>query len=141
MRVQSRGFTLIEILAVLVLLGIVAVVVVPQIFGKVTGGKVQAAKVMMSSIEQSLSAFQLDCGFYPSTEQGLEALLAAPTVGKTCNAYDPAGYWKKKDIEKDPWDRPYLYKFPGEQNSKGFDLYSLGPDGTEGTEDDIKAWE
>ena len=136
-----RGFTLLEILAVLTILAILAAVAVPAIFGQLTKGKVKAAKVLMSGLQSSLNAFQLDCGFYPSTEQGLDSLVNAPSVGQACKNYDSAGYYSKKKIPDDPFGKSFIYLSPGKANPNSYDLYSTGPDRTDGTEDDVKSWE
>lgn len=138
---QRRGFTLFELLAVVTILAILAVVALPAINGLRNRANERASKAIMSGFSQSLNAFQLDCGFYPSTEQGLQALLTAPTVGSPCKNYETAGYFSKKTIPNDPWGSPYAYKSPGTANPESFDLYSLGRDRTEGTSDDIKSWE
>ncbi|MDB5036880.1 MAG: gspG [Bacteriovoracaceae bacterium] len=140
-RSVSRGFTLLEILAVLTILAILAAVAVPAVYNQLTKGKVKASRVLMSGIQSSLNAFQLDCGFYPSTEQGLDALVNAPTTGQTCKNYDTSGYYSKKKLPDDPFGKPFIYKSPGVANPNSFDLYSSGPDRIEGNEDDIKSWE
>lgn len=138
---SKKGFTLIELLAVLTILAILAGVAIPAVMKQLNSGKKKAAKTVMTGIEQSLNAFQLDCGFFPSTEQGLDALLAAPTVGTPCKNYDSAGYYNKKTIPQDPWNKPFIYVSPGKANPGTYDLSSSGPDRNEGTEDDIKSWE
>ncbi len=137
----TKGFTLIELLAVLTILAIVVGIAAPAIFNQVKKGKINAAKVQISGIEQSLNSFNLDCGFFPSTEQGLQALLEAPTVGRTCKNYDSAGYLKQKSMPNDPFNNPYDYVSPGQKNAGSYDLSSRGPDGELGTEDDIGNWE
>ncbi len=137
---KRRGFTLLELLAVLTILAIVIAVTAPAINSRIQKGKTNAAKVQINAISQSLNAFNLECGFFPSTEQGLDALISAPTVGRTCKTYDPAGYWEKKELPRDPWNSPYNYGAPGTHNNP-YDLSSNGPDGVAGNEDDIKSWE
>ena len=138
---SNKGFTLLEILAVLTILAILAAVAVPAVYNQLTKGKVKAARVLMSGIQASLNAFQLDCGFYPSTEQGLQSLTAAPTVGEPCKNYDPASYYSKKKLPDDPFGKPFVYISPGVANPNSYDLYSTGPDRIDGTADDIKSWE
>ncbi len=137
----SKGFTLIELLAVLTILAILAAAMVPAVFKQLASGKIKAAKTLMTGVEQSLNAFQLDCGFYPTTEQGLDALISAPTAGSTCKNYDSNGYYSKKKIPTDPWSKSFVYVSPGKVNPGTYDLYSTGPDRTDGTEDDVKSWE
>lgn len=138
---SARGFTLLEILAVLTILAILAAVAVPAVFKQLRSGKEKAAKAVMAGIGSSVNAFQLDCGFFPTTEQGLEALVAPPTGTPTCKNYDTAGYYSKKKIPDDPFGKPYVYVSPGKENPSSFDLYSTGADRTDGTADDIKSWE
>jgi general secretion pathway protein G len=140
-RKSRTGFTLLEILAVLTILAILAAVAVPAVFKQLTSGKVKASRVLMSGIQQSLNAFQLDCGFYPTTEQGLEALISPPTTGSTCKNYDKEGYYAKRKLPDDPFGKPFVYISPGKVNPSSYDLYSTGPDRTDGTEDDVKSWE
>ena len=138
---KSSAFTILELLAVLVILGIILGVLAPNIFRQLGKGKIEAAKVQMSSLAQSLNQFNMDCGFFPQTEQGLDALITAPTVGRTCSTYDSVGYFGKKKIPKDPWNSDYNYSSPGQINPQSFDLFSSGPDGQAGTDDDVKNWE
>jgi len=137
----QRGFTLIELIAVLAILVLVVGVTAPLITNQVRRAKVDATKVQLNALEQSLNAFNLDCGFFPSTEQGLEALRAAPTVGRQCKNYDPEGYLKKNQKLTDPFESAYIYVSPGQKNVSSFDLSSNGPDGVAGNEDDITNWE
>lgn len=140
-RHQRQGFTLIELLAVVTLLAIIIGIAVPAVNSRLKQGKIRAAQVEIGGIEQALNAFNLDCNFFPSTEQGLEALISPPTVGKQCKNYDSDGYLKKKVVPTDPWQNPYIYVSPGQHNPSSFDLYSIGPDEQAGTDDDIKSWE
>lgn len=137
---SSKGFTLIELLAVLTILAIIVGIAAPAIFKMVKKGKDNAARVAIGGIEQSLNAFNLDCGYFPSTEQGLEALLTAPTIGRACKNYDADGYFKKKEMPKDPWNNDFVYVNPGKNNTGSYDLSSAGADGLPDTEDDIVNW-
>lgn len=137
---NRRGFTLIELIAVLAILVLVVGVTAPLITGQVRRAKVDATKVQINSLEQSLNSFNLDCGYFPTTEQGLDALKSAPTVGRQCKNYDPEGYLKKNQKLSDPFDQPYTYVAPGTHNTSSFDLSSSGPDGTAGNDDDITNW-
>ena len=138
---SSKGFTLLEILAVLMIIALLVGVAAPAIFSRVRKGRVEATKVQINGLEQSLNSFNLDCGFFPSTEQTLESLITPPTIGRACKNYDPDGYLKKKTLPKDPWSKDFIYVAPGKQNPSSYDLSSSGPDGVEGNEDDIKSWE
>ena len=137
---SSRGFTLMEILAVMVLIGLIIGAAAPMISRQITKGKMSSTKIQLSGIKQSLTSFNLDCGFYPSTAAGLQALIEPPTTGKKCKDFDPAGYFDKSDIPLDPWKEEFIYVYPGQNNRGSFDLVSKGPDLTEGTEDDITNW-
>lgn len=136
-----RGFTLLELLAVITILALVVGVAAPQIFKYIQRGRIEAAKVQISGFEQSLNGFSLDCGFLPTTEQGLTALIEAPASGRQCKNYDSEGYLKKKTLPKDPWGNDYVYASPAQKSGKSYDLSSMGPDGQDGTDDDIKSWE
>ena len=138
---SCRGFTLIEIMVVVVILGILAAVIVPNLLSRPDMAKVTKAKLDIKSIEESLGLFKLDNGFYPSTEQGLEALVTKPQTGRIPTRYSVDGYLKK--VPLDPWDKPYIYISPG-VNNPDFDLTSHGSDnepGGEGFAADINNWE
>ena len=128
------GFTLIELLLVLVILAVLAAVVVPKFAGRTEQARVAAAKADISSIDLQLDAFEVDAGRYPSTEEGLTALMTPPATVKAWHG----PYLKKPPM--DPWGRPYVYRFPGQINQGGADLFSYGPDGNEGGGDDIGNW-
>jgi general secretion pathway protein G len=132
--VRRNGFTLIELLLVLVILGVLAAIVVPKIAGRSEDARIKATKADISIIEGQLDQFEIDCGRYPTTEEGLRALIEAPG-----NVTDWKGPYVKKGVPTDAWNRPYVYVFPGSNNPSSFDLYSLGPDGREGG-DDINNW-
>ncbi len=137
------AFTLIELMVVIVILGILAVIVVPRITKRPEEAKVTKAKVEIANLEQALELYYLDNGMYPSTEQGLEALVKKPEVGNIPKNWREGGYLSKKKVPLDPWGRPYVYISPGVHN-KDYDLYSLGRDGKEGGEGfdaDITNWE
>ena len=125
---RSAGFTLIEILVVIVILGILGSVVVPQLLSRPDTARVQAAQTDIRTISAALDVYRLDNFNYPSSEQGLEALVAKPAGFPEPKNWNPDGYVKK--LPTDPWGSPYIYeRFDSQVN-----LYSLGADGTEGGE-------
>jgi general secretion pathway protein G len=136
------GFTLIELMAVIVIIGILAAIVVPNWMAAVEKGRMNAAKTQIRQLEGGLKMFKLDNAFYPSTEQGLDALLNAPTSGRIPESYQRGGYMDGSKVPDDPWGNPYDYESPG---SSGYDyeIVSLGADGLPGGEDensDIESW-
>lgn len=134
---KNSGFTLIELLVVLVILGLLASLAGPRIIGYLGRSKVQVAHLQIEQLAQSLDLFQIDAGRYPTTEEGLLALVQAPSGA----AGWQGPYLKKGVVPKDPWGRDYAYRSPGEHGP--YDLYSLGADGQEGGEGeaaDITNW-
>ena len=125
--VPASGFTLIEMLVVLVLIGLLAGLVGPQLFQKVGSSKTNVASAQIELLSSALDTYRLDVGQYPTTEYGLSALRTRP---EGLSRWD--GPYMSRDIPLDPWDRPYLYKRPGENGP--YALYSLGMDGEEGGE-------
>ncbi|MDY6971171.1 MAG: type II secretion system major pseudopilin GspG [Thermodesulfobacteriota bacterium] len=141
-KTKDRGFTLIEIMIVIVILGILAWQIAPRIMGKPEEARRVKAQMDMESLETALKLYKLDNGYYPSTEQGLEALIRLPEVGKLPMAWREGGYLEKGRIPKDPWKNDYIYLSPGLHGD--FDLMSYGPDGQpggEGENEDISNWE
>jgi general secretion pathway protein G len=137
---NQRGFTLIEIMVVVVILGILAAVVVPRLLDRPEEARITKAKTDIKGIEQALGMFKLDNGFFPTTEQGLEALVEQPTVGRIPTRYQEGGYLKKVPV--DPWGNPYVYLSPGIHDN--YDIISYGSDGQpggEGNNADINSWE
>jgi general secretion pathway protein G len=132
-KVRSRGFTLIEIMVVIVILGILAGLVLPRFMGRTEEAKKIKAKMQIENLEAALKLYKLDNGMYPTTEQGLEALVQKPTTGAVPGNWREDGYLEKGKVPQDPWNRPYVYVSPGIKN-KDFDLKSLGGDGEEGGE-------
>ncbi len=125
------GFTLIELLLVLVILAILAAVVVPKFTGRTEQARQSAAKADIASLKVALSVFETDTGRFPTTEEGMQALVDKPPELQG---------WQHSYVEKvpnDPWGHPYIYRCPGAGN-KDFDVVSSGPDGREGTADDIQ---
>ncbi len=141
-RKSERGFTLIELMVVIVIIGILAAYIAPKFIERTEDAKINAAKAQIRSFETGLKLFRLDSGFYPSTEQGLQALVVEPTTGRIPEKYKKGGYLDSAKVPNDPWGNPYIYESPG---SHGFDyeIKSLGADGVEGGEDenaDIESW-
>jgi general secretion pathway protein G len=140
--VNQRGFTLIELMVVIVILGILAGLIIPRIMGRPEEARRMKARVQIESIETALKLYKLDNGSYPSTEQGLQALVEAPTVGQLAKAWRDGGYLEKGRVPKDPWDNEFIYLSPGVNSD--FDLISYGADGEPGGEDmneDVNNWE
>lgn len=137
---DQKGFTLIELLVVITILGILAGIIAPRLLGRTEDAKRAAAGVQIRNIEGALKMFRLDNGFYPDTEQGLDALVTLPTVGEIPKKWREGGYLDK--VPLDPWDNPYVYISPG-SNSPDYDLMSLGADnaiGGDGRNADIESW-
>lgn len=136
----QAGMTLIEIMVVIVILGILAGLVIPRIMDQPDKAKVVKAKMQIESLSTALKQYKIDNGVYPTTEQGLEALVQKPAIGRIPKNYPSGGYLQKAPT--DPWDNPYIYLSPGEHGD--FDIVSRGADGEEGGENadaDIKSWE
>lgn len=136
---SQYGFTLIEIMVVVVILGILAGIVVPRLLDEPEKARRTTAATQIRSFEEALGIFKLDNGFFPSTEQGLQALVEKPTIGRVPSRFKEGGYIKK--IPLDPWGQPYLYLAPGAHGD--YDLFSYGPDGEsggEGDDADIANW-
>lgn len=135
-RSPRRAFTLIELLLVLTILGILAAIVVPKIAGRTEQAREQAAKTQISTFGTALDAFEVDNGFYPKGNGGLQALLIQPRDAR--NWHGP--YLKADALPKDPWGNDYQYVCPGRHNPTSYDLMSMGPDGKVGGGDDIANW-
>jgi general secretion pathway protein G len=136
----ARGFTLIEIMVVVVIIGILGALVVPKLLGRTGESRVVAAKVDIASLMQALKLYKLDNQRYPTTEQGLQALTSKPTGGPAANGWKSGGYIDK--LPKDPWGSPYQYLAPGIHGE--VDLFSLGADGQPGgagEDSDVGSWD
>jgi general secretion pathway protein G len=129
-RIRHRGFTLLELLVVMVILGLLAGYVAPKYFAQVGKSETKAARAQIEALEKSFDMYRLDTGHYPSTEQGLQALVVRPPNEPKWN-----GPYLKKAVPMDPWGRPYIYKFPSEHGID-YDIVSLGKDGRPGGEAD-----
>lgn len=136
---SRKGFTLIELLVVMVILGLLAALVAPKFFGKISDSKIKTAKTQIELFGGALDSFYLDAGRYPTTEEGLQALIEKPAGMEDSKWKGP--YLPKEVIPKDPWGNEYVYKSPGDHGR--YDLLSMGADGERGgTEDgeDIVSW-
>jgi general secretion pathway protein G len=136
----QRGFTLIEIMVVVVIMGILAALVVPKLMGRTDDARITAARQDIASIMSALKLYKLDNQRYPTTEQGLQALIAKPTTGPAANGWKEGGYLDK--LPKDPWGNPYQYLSPGVHGE--VDVFSYGADGQPGgtgADADIGSWE
>ena len=139
---NNSGFTFIELMVVIVILGILALYVAPKILDRPDEARINATKVQIKSIETALKLYKLDNGIYPTTEQGLEALVKAPEVGQLAKSWREGGYMEKGKVPLDPWGNDYIYLSPGVHSD--FDLISYGADGEQGGEGkyaDINNWE
>ncbi len=129
---RSRGFTLVELLLVLVILGTLAALVLPKFTGRTEQARITAAQTQIAALGTALDAFEVDTGQYPRGGDGLNQLLVAPS-----DVTGWRGPYMKTDIPMDPWGRPYTYEMPGRMNPAGYDIRSAGPDGQANTADDI----
>ncbi len=139
---NERGFTLIELMVVIVILGILAGLIIPRIMGRPDEARRAKARIQLESLETALKLYRLDNGNYPTTEQGLQALVEPPGVGAPAKNWRQGGYLEKGKVPKDPWDNDFLYISPGAHSD--FDLSSFGADGEpggEGKNKDINNWE
>ena len=128
------AFTLIELLLVLVILAVLAAVVVPKFTSRGKQAREAAAKTDIANLETAIDAFQVDTGRFPSSDEGLKALVEMP--GNVKNWHGP---YIKRGVPNDPWSQPYVYRFPGTKNANSYDLFSMGEDQREGN-DDIDNW-
>lgn len=134
---RRRAFTLLEVLMVIVILGVLAALVAPRIMGSGEDAKKKATALQLKTLEEQLERFKIECGRYPTESEGLNALLVKP------DAEDIAEKWTGKYIKEAPndaWGKAINYRVPGQYNADAVDLWSSGPNGTEGDDDDIKNW-
>ena len=129
---SARGFTLVELLVVIVILGILAGLVLPKFTGRTEQARVTAAQTQIATFGTALDAYEVDTGSYPRGQGGLAGLVVQPS-----DVVGWRGPYLKSDIPLDPWGHPYLYEYPGKMNASGYDIRSAGPDGQAGTGDDI----
>lgn len=137
-----RGFTLIELMVVIIILGILAMYVAPKIMGRPDEARQVKARLDIASLETAIKLYRLDNGMYPGTEQGLQALVAQPETGTLAKKWRKGGYLEKNRVPKDPWGNEYIYLCPGVNDD--YDIISYGADGVSGGEDknmDINSWE
>lgn len=132
---KRNGFTLIEIMLVVTIIGILAAVVLPRLVGRGEEARLSAAKLQIENLCVALDTFELDNGRYPASSEGFSALVSQPA-----NVKNWKGPYLKKEIKNDPWGNTYIYKSPGAHN-RDFDVCSYGADGVEGGSDDISNWE
>jgi general secretion pathway protein G len=133
---KNRGFTLIELMLVIIIIGVLVAMVAPRLTGRSQQARIAAAQADINAhLSAAVDLFELDNGRYPTTEEGLEALRTVPSG---------VPHWKgpylKRPVPLDPWGNPYVYKSPGQHNREDYDLFSYGPDGVEGGEDEITNW-
>jgi general secretion pathway protein G len=142
-RNDNRGFTLIELMVVVIILGILALYIGPKIMGEPEKAKRVKAKLDISTLETALKMYKLDNGIYPTTEQGLVALVEQPETGAVPKKWRQGGYLEKSKVPKDPWGNEYIYLSPGVHGD--FDIISYGLDGVPGGEgeenQDVNNWE
>ena len=141
-KINHNGFTLIELMVVIVILGILAGLIIPRIMGRPEEAKQLKAKIQIESVETALKLYKLDNGSYPETEQGLEALIEQPETGTIPKKWKKKGYLEKGKLPKDPWGNDFVYLSPGVHGD--YDIISYGADGVPGGEDknkDINSWE
>jgi general secretion pathway protein G len=137
---KERGFTLIEIMAVVLIIGLLSTLVGLAIFPQIDKARVNAARAQLRMLDAALESYRMDNARFPTAEQGLEALVTAPAEARN---YQSGGYLRERRIPDDPWGNVYLYEAPGQHNSHSYDLWSYGADGTpggEGVDADISNW-
>jgi general secretion pathway protein G len=141
-RSRQKGFTLLEIIVVVFILSILVALVAPKIIGRTDDARITDAKLQIKNFEMALKLYKLDNGFFPDTQQGLDALIEKPTTGRIPTKYREGGYLEQRKIPADPWGNPYIYVCPGLHGE--FDIVCYGADGKEGGEGkdgDIKNWD
>ena len=140
---RRDAFTLVEMMAVVVIIALLGTLVATAVSGRIDQARVTTAQTQIRQIEQALDFYQIDNGRYPNTDQGLEALIRKPSIEPVPSDYRPGGYLRKRAIPRDPWDQVFEYRSPGVENPHGFDLWSHGRDGQpggEGVDADVVNW-
>jgi general secretion pathway protein G len=141
---SNAAFTLIEIMAVVLIMGLLMAVVGYNVAAQIDKARVQTARANISQLEGALEFYRMDNARYPTSDQGLEALMQRPTISPEPRSYPQEGYLRKKGSLADPWGQPYQYESPGQHNVHSFDLWSFGADGEPGGTDldaDIENWD
>jgi general secretion pathway protein G len=139
---NNRGFSLIELMVVVIILGILAMYIGPKLLGRTEEARVTQARVQMESLETALKLYKMDNSVFPSTEQGLQALVEKPEAGGVPRKWRKGGYLEKGIVPKDPWGNEFIYLSPGVHGD--YDIISYGADGVPGGDDenkDINSWE
>ena len=138
----NHGFTLIELMVVIVILGILVSFIAPRLMGRPDEAKQVKARIQMESLETAIKLYKLDSGMYPTTEQGLQALVEQPQTGNLPKKWRKGGYLEKGKVPKDPWGNEFVYLSPGAHGD--YDIIAYGADGVPGGEEfdkDINSWE
>ena len=130
MKNKKRGFTLVEIMVVVVIIGLISALVGPRLVGQSESARITTTRTQISNFEQALQLFHLNNGFFPTTEQGLNALISKPNMPPEPKNYQAGGYLKARSVPKDPWGNDYIYLSPGDKSE--FDIISYGPAGRGG---------
>jgi general secretion pathway protein G len=141
--VSRDAFTLIELVVVIIVIGVLAGLVAPRLLQNVGKAKTGAARAQVEMLGLALDNYRLDNNYYPTTDQGLQALVSEPDIAPIPRNWD-GPYLKKREVPLDPWGKPYVYRSPGEVNPDSYDLFTLGRDGVEGGEgedQDVYSWE
>ncbi len=134
---NNHGFTLVELMLVVIIIGILVAMVAPRLTGKSQQARIAASQADINAhLSTALDLFELGVGRFPTTQEGLAALRTAPS-----GATGWKGPYLKRDVPKDPWGRKYAYRSPGQHNREDYDLFSNGPDGVEGGDDDVTNWQ
>ena len=136
----KAGFTLIEIMAVVLIIGLLSTLVGIAIFPQIDKSRVNAARAQLKMLDAALETFRMDSARFPTTDQGLEALIIEPADARN---YQAGGYLRERRVPDDPWGNPYLYEFPGQNNPHAYDIWSWGADGEaggSGVDADIGNW-
>ena len=133
----NRGFTFLEIMFVVVIIGVLLAVAVPRLTGKTEKARIRATELQIRNISMALKEYEMEIGSFPQTNQGLEALIERPSGVSEEMWTEP--FLDSETLPKDSWNKEFHYRAPGEHH-RDFDLWSAGPDGVEGNEDDVKNW-